>query len=117
MLDCPKCHASLPLFREASCRKCGADLSNSYPTDLMPADKAAADRTRAGRTTLLVSIIIYAILMISSLNAEARFKAAQAFGAKPLGLPLAAFFGGLITILYVPMAIAFYHFALGAVWQ
>lgn len=113
MLDCPKCRAPLPLFQEAACRKCGADLGVSFTTAAEArADRAAADRDRAGRSAIVISVVIYAILMITTLDGKVQAKAAQAFGDEPLGLPLSAFVGGLLTIVYVPMPFAFYHLVL-----
>jgi hypothetical protein len=111
MFNCPRCRAPLPLVWEASCRSCGADLSELDPANLASSrsERAAADRTLAGRAGLWSSILIYVVLIVTSIEARSQSKFAQAFGDRPLGLPLAAFVVGLLTILYLSIPIAFHH--------
>ncbi len=114
MFDCPKCRAPLPLVWEPSCRKCGADLSEAEPAKvaISRVERAGLDETVASRTALLSSILIYSVLIFTSVEARSQSTFAQAFGDRPLGIPLAAFVVGLLTVLYFPAPIAFYHFAL-----
>jgi hypothetical protein len=113
MFNCPKCRAPLPLVWEATRRKCGADLSEAEPARLANsrAERSAIEQTVAGRAALWTSILIYIVLIVTCLEARSQSKFAQAFGDRPLGLPLAAFVVGLLTVLYIPMPIAFYQFA------
>lgn len=113
MFDCPKCRAPLPLVWEDSCRKCGADLSAANPANLANTrpSRPALDEKVASHTALLSSIVVYILLIITCSEARSQSKFAQAFGDRPLGVPLAAFVLGLLTVLYFPMPIAFYHFA------
>ena len=102
MFDCPKCRAPLPLVWEPSCRKCGADLSEAEPAKvaISRVERAGLDETVASRTALLSSILIYSVLIFTSVEARSQSTFAQAFGDRPLGIPLAAFVVGLLTVLY-----------------
>ena len=114
MFDCPKCRAPLPLVWEASCRNCGADLSEADPAKvaISRSERAALDETVASRTALWSSILIYIVLIATAAEARSQSTFAQAFGDRPLGVPLATFVMGLLTVLYFPAPIVFYHFAL-----
>lgn len=75
-------------------------------------DQAAADRAQALRVGVLMSVVMYAALMGASLGGDVRATWIQAFGRRPLGLPTPLFVGGLLTILYLPVPITFYHFVM-----
>ncbi len=114
MLNCPICEHRLELFREATCRNCGADLGEFYETEARetPEDRAEAERNEAFRMAMFTSTILYAVVMFALIQPAIRGKLVRAFGPSPLGLSPIAFGWALLTLLFLPLPVAFYHFAM-----
>jgi hypothetical protein len=117
---CPHCGARLPFVRDQYCGECRADLSElpvqyEQSTPLLPPlskEELASDHNRARRMAAILSLLIYACLIVVLFSPDVRTKAVEAFGRQPLGLPVLVFVGGLQTLLYIPIPWGFYHFAL-----
>jgi hypothetical protein len=59
--------------------------------------------------TALMSVLIYAVLVLVSLGSSSHETSVRAFGERPAGVPTLVFVLVLQTVLYLPMPWVFWH--------
>jgi len=59
--------------------------------------------------TAFVSVLIYAVLVLVSMDSAIQDTYVRVFGERPAGLPCIVFVLGLQTLLYLPMPLVFWH--------
>lgn len=114
MLNCPICQERLGLLRQEACRNCGANLGEFYEVEARETneDRAEAERHEAFSSSTFYSTGLYAILVFVALFPQFRVKAIRAFGQRPLGLSPSVFGWAVLTLLFLPIPVAFYHFSI-----
>jgi len=117
---CPHCATPLPPTQDAFCPECRGSLDDP-PTftdqelgagGTISREDLEADRIRARQGAIILSVGFYVILVASLFSNGTQRKMAEAFGPHPLSLPPAFFAAILITVLYLPAPLIFYHLSI-----
>jgi hypothetical protein len=84
-------------------------MSSDRGSESLPASTAWNEPDRIRKATLLLSSVLYAALLFAMLDPNSMKQSEEVFGPAPLGLPLEAFVLALVTLVFIPLPLAFWH--------
>jgi hypothetical protein len=65
---------------------------------------------QTSKTNIVVPVLVYALLVGTTFSPSLQPFLAKAFGAAPFGLPVSLAVAGVVAIVFLPFALALYHF-------